>query len=215
MSRRSFYGSSFLTVILEETKTKSKTKSIKDLHQAYFREPLNPAFYWKHGFDRWLISGNKRVYMVDHQLYSNYISESAKTLKDWKFIGPLSLIPTGQVLNFLDYRFMMTTVRYLNKSFLVLTQSHCKYIPDMKREAVLKASLHEIYTGEYRMPILRHPYYTNCNKLKILYQKCEKQDSLCMSKLNYDKMFMIDLFSVDTLFPEMKKLKVVVSHSHQ
>lgn len=204
-----------MTINLEESKGKIKPATPQSLHKRYFRGNLNPAFYWKQGLDRCISLGNDRAYMADHQLYSNYIYENSQKIRDWKLFGSLTLAPTGQVLNFLDYRFVMSKVRYLNKSFLALTQSYCNYMPEVKKEAVMKVSLYEVYEGKQRMPILRHPYYTNCSKLKILYQKCEKKDVLCKSKTDYDKMFFVDLFEVCTLFPELKRLKVAVSHSHR
>lgn len=185
------------------------------LHKIYFDDQVDPAFYWKSAFDRIEETKEEKVYFADHSLYSNYIYESAQHIKDWNMLGPLRLIAVGQVLKYLDYKFIMTTVRYLNKSFLVLTQAKCHYIPEIKREALLKVSLHEVYEGKNRMPIIRHPYYTNCVELKIIYQKWEENDTKYKTKLNYDKMFMTDLFGVDKLFRTIKKLKIFVAHSHK
>lgn len=110
------------------------------------------------------------VYFADHLLYSNMIYTKSKISVDINLLGILTIVPTCAVLSFLDYKFLMTRVRYLNKSFLTLTQNKLHYMPGLRRKAVLKVSLHEVYQGQERMPMLNHPYYTHCTELKVIYQ---------------------------------------------
>ena len=107
----------------------------------------------------------------------------------------------------------MTRVRYLNKSFLTLTQNKLHYMPGLKKKAVLKVSLHEVYQGQERMPMLNHPYYTYCTELKVIYQLRRDEEHGSMHN-DYESMLMQDLFTVKNLFPNMIKLKLIVSHSH-
>jgi len=67
----------------------------------------------------------------------------------------------GKVLEFLSYREIMVTVRYLNKGFIHFTSMLMHYLPDEFKTAILKANLSKIYTGKAKMPMITHSYYKN------------------------------------------------------
>mmetsp|Transcript_25012 Transcript_25012/g.28718 ORF Transcript_25012/g.28718 Transcript_25012/m.28718 type:complete len:518 (+) Transcript_25012:452-2005(+) len=149
----------------------------------------------------------------DTLVYSNEIYHKLKTNPvPTRLIGPLKKFMTGLIMDCLEYEFVMRKIRYLNKSFIVFTQENCHYSCHMIRKAYLKTSLREIYDGSKRMPIVNHPYYTNCTKLTIMYQQCKIKDSLC-KPCEFDEMFFADIFTHKRLFPLLKELKIVVSHS--
>jgi hypothetical protein len=127
---------------------------------------------------------------------------------------PLSIYTTCQVLKFLDYKTIMTKIRYLNKSFIWLTQETLQYIEGLNKQAILRASLKEIYEGTVRMPIVNHPYYTNCERLKIIYQVLNKENKYPTDKKHkLLRRFMEDLFTRVTLFPNIKYLYIHFSHN--
>jgi hypothetical protein len=105
----------------------------------------------------------------------------------------------------------MNKIRYLNKSFLKYTEEYLSYVEGMERKAVIKTCLKNIYSGKIYIPMLNHSYYTKCTSLIIYYEKsiagCFKDTS------DLDLRFMTDLFSIKSLFPELKELKIVVSGS--
>jgi hypothetical protein len=99
------------------------------------------------------LNKNDRVYFSDYNLFSNHMFEDIDKKSKKHFLHPLSIYTTSQVLRFLDYRTIMTKIRYLSKSFIWLTQEHIQYIEGLNKQALLRASLYEIYKGEVRMPI--------------------------------------------------------------
>ena len=118
------------------------------------------------------------MHLCDTLVYSNKIYKNWKeNLFSTKLFGPIKEYVTGVIIDFLDYEFMMKTLRYLNKSFLVFTQENSHYCHTMKRKAYIKANLKEIYEADWMMPILNHPYYTNWTKLTIIYQIWKTKDS--------------------------------------
>lgn len=131
---------------------------------------------------------------------------------DLRLFGPIKTFVTGFILDFLDYKFVMTTVRCLSKSFVVHTQDNLNYSPNMNRTAYLKTSLHEVFSGTMRMPIMGHSYYRNCTKLVVIYQQCKGKEPPTLN-VEQESMFMSDLFEHNNLFPRMRSLKIIVSHS--
>ena len=153
------------------------------------------------------------MFLDDMLLYSNTIYQDIKTRSSpSRLFGPIEKFVTGVIMDFVDYKFMMTKLRYLNKSFLVFTQECCHFSQRMDRKAYIKINLKEAYEGLEAIPMLNHPYYTNCTKLTVLYQICKGKDSN-WKKTEYNQMFMRDLFERSKLFHSIKTLKIYVSHS--
>ena len=174
---------------------------------------VNPVAYLSNVFQRFNETGEDEMHLNDVLVYSNIIYQNSKANPSpTRLIGPVKKFVTGIIMDFIDYKFMMTRIRYLNRSFLVFTQENCHYSQRMDKKAYIKANLKEIYEGELAIPMLNHPYYTNWTKLTIIYQICRFKDSN-WSKQEYNNIFMKDLFERSLLFPSIKTLKIIASHS--
>ena len=174
---------------------------------------VNPVFYLSPAFQRFEDTKEDQMYFSDVLVYSNIIYQNAKeNTTTMKLIGPIKKFVTGIIMDFIDYKFMMTKIRYLNKSFLVFTQENWHFSMRMDRKAYIKISLMDTYEGLKAMPMLNHPYYKNWTKLTIIYQYSRLKDNHSMKK-EYNDMLMIDLFEKNKLFPSLKTLKIYASHS--
>ena len=143
-------------------------------------------------------------------VYSNTIYQNAKTSSPpTRLFGPIKKFVTGIIMDFVDYKFMMTKLRYLNRSFLIFTKENCHFSQRMDRKAYIRINLKEAYEGLAAIPMLNHPYYTNCTKLTIVYQLCKFKDNN-WKKPEYNQMFMRDLFERSKLFPWIKTLKIYI-----
>ena len=143
---------------------------------------------------------------------NNIYQHSKEENRIANYIGPIKQFLIGVILDYVDYKFFMTIIRYLNKSFLAFTHENYHYWQLMKRKAYIKVNLKEIYEGYWEAPNLCHPYYSNWEKLIIIYQKWKISD-MYWEKQEYNLMFIRDLFEKEWLFPCLKTLKIIVSHS--
>lgn len=126
---------------VEETKKEIKEEDHKE---DYKKDVLNP------------------VYLCDTKVYSNLIYEHVKDVDlNQKCLGKLDTYITGHILGFLDYKTIMSNIRYLNKSFIKFTTDMLHYIPDLKKDAFIRVKAPKMYKGVDKMPPLRHPYYKN------------------------------------------------------
>ena len=150
--------------------------------------------------------GNAKIF--SNQLYEE-LRDSHETLN---LIGPLKMNVVSLISAFLDYKFLMTTLRYLNKSFIALTQDIWHHSFNRVREASIKVSLSEAYEGKSPLPLVMHPFYTNCTKLRLIYQICKGKDHLWADP-SIEGKFLKELFEYHTLFPHLNQLKIFVSHS--
>ena len=192
---------------------RNPTKHIK---QVYFGSKINPVEFWKPAIARFLETGCERVYFSDHLVYSNQIYARLRETTHRKvYFGPLDSFVVGQILKYLEYEEVMTTVRYLCKSFIQYTQNKCHYIEDIKKKAQMRVSLNEVYNGSAMMPIVNHPYYTNCSQLKLVFQICSKVINDPKKTKELLSQFMNDLFSKSVLFPNLKNLKIIFCHSYK
>jgi len=140
--------------------------------------PVNTLSFLKPAFDRYNETQQDTMHLSDTIVYSNLIYLNAKDHPvPTRLLGPLKKFVTGVVMDFIDYKFLMTTVRYLSKSFLVFTQENCHYSSHMDRKAFIRVSLKEMLEGTVRIPMLNHPYYSNCTRLTLIYQAGEGPDS--------------------------------------
>lgn len=153
------------------------------------------------------------VYLCDTKVYSNLIYEHVKDVDlNQKCLGKLDTYITGHILGFLDYKTIMSNIRYLSKSFIKFTTDMLHYIPDLKKDAFIRVKAPKMYKGVDKMPPLRHPYYKNWESLNVIYIVTEKNDTSVKSK--YDTMLLIDLFYQDELFPNCKELTITPIHSY-
>ena len=207
---------------------------LSDLEHGY----LDPSEYLCPVFQQWPRNDTEeakqpRPYFHQHLLYSNFIADRGSGER-LKLIGKLSDVVTGQILKYLDYRFVMVRLRYVNKSFIIFTNEYLHYMQGIDKTAVMKVSLQETYSGLYRIPPVNHPYYKYCTKLTLITQVRECDTLNIDTDLNYDEMLFEDLFlarvnrSISSklpenfntdhdnkgLFPALKKLKIVTSHSY-
>ena len=145
-------------------------------------------------------------------MHSNFILSGVKKLSHQNYVGKLSWYVIGHVLEYLDYKTVMATIRYLNKSFLFFTERLLHYVPGLDLHAYLKCNLSDMYNGKCKIPPLCHAYYQKCTKLNIIYFRTTLKDINNKSKI--ETMFFIDLFQRKELFPKLKELSIYVSHSY-
>ena len=123
----------------------------------------------------------------------------------YKFIGPLSKYLISKIAEYLNYKEIMIIMRYLNLSFLDLTTNLIHYFPSVRKHALLKANLTKIFMGESIMPIITHPYYKNCETLKIIYDVGEVPNEY---QGMFEDLFMKSLFESKELFPHINSLEI-------
>jgi hypothetical protein len=186
---------------------------LKEIKMLYLSQSINPIDFWSEAISRVLTTESERIYFSDHSLYSNQIYTRLEEEMKKVFLPPLSVYVIGQVLKYLDYKTIMIEVRYLNKSFLWLTQQNLQYVEGLDRSAILAATLNSVYDGSTKMPIVHHPYYTQCKKLKIIYQLSGGEEKGVRFKHKKLRRFMEDLFTRVDLFPNLKDLQIHFSHS--
>ena len=175
--------------------------------------PINSFSFLASAFLRYEETKEDEMYLNDMVVYSNQIYKIAKAAElPTRLIGPIKKFVTGLIMNYLDYKFLMTKIRYLNKSFIVFTQENWHYSCHMIRKAYMKVSLMEVYNGTSRIPMIAHPYYTNCTKLTLIYQLCKDKDSSCKDP-SIESKFIKELFEDNLLFPLINELRIWVSHS--
>ena len=170
----------------------------------------SPNLFLADAFARYKETKEDIMHLYDVQLYSKIIYN---TIKDdgryLKLIGPLKEWVTGKIMSYLDFDFVMLTLRYLNKSFIIFTEEKDSYWFQMNRRAIMKSDLAKIYLGNWKIPPLRHPYYNNWTKLRLIYWTSDEN----IDAYEYETSFLLDLFSNIQLFPELTELKIFVSHS--
>jgi hypothetical protein len=186
---------------------------LKEIKMLYLSQSINPIDFWSEAISRVLTTESERIYFSDHSLYSNQIYTRLEEGMKKVFLPPLSVYVIGQVLKYLDYKTIMTEVRYLNKSFLWLTQQNLQYVEGLDRSAILAATLNSVYDGSTKMPIVHHPYYTQCEKLKIIYQLSGGEEKTVKFRHKKLRRFMEDLFTRVDLFQNLKDLQIYFSHS--
>jgi hypothetical protein len=116
--------------------------------------------------------GDQLIY--SKKIYRKYKSKVGSNPK----LGSLSKFLVGVLLSYFSYKEIMTVLRYIDSNLLIFSQDFIHYVPGLTKNAILRASLYEIYTGKSKMPPLCHPYYTQCESLKIIYR---------VSKLKFEK----------------------------
>ena len=175
--------------------------------------PVNSFTFLSPAFKRFEETNEDEMHLSDMVVYSNIIYKKAKAeCIPSRLIGPIKKFVTGIIMDFIDYKFLMTRVRYLNKSFIIFTQENWHYSFHMIRKAYMKVSLMEVYNGTIRIPMIYHPYYTNCTKLTLIYQLWKDKDSL-WKDTSIEARFIKELFEDNLLFPLLNELKIWVSHS--
>jgi hypothetical protein len=143
------------------------------------------------------------MHLSEQSLVSNFVYSKYKNQIPNPRSGCLSKYLMGIICSYFGYKDTMTTLRYLSKSWVIFTQDNLYYIPDLDTSAVLKVSAFEVYQGEKSMPLVTHPYYTNCTELDLIYQlNSEKANTGVTMQNNYE----IDLF------PKLLNLSVKYSH---
>ena len=174
---------------------------------------VNPVFYLSPAFQRFTETREDQMFFSDILVYSNAIYQNSKASPPpSKLFGPIKKFVIGIITDFIDYKFMMMKFRYLSKSFLIFTQENCHLNQSMDKKAYIKINKKETYEGLVAIPMLNHPYYTNCTKLTLVYQLWKIKDSNWMTP-EYSQMFMRDLFERSKLFPWIKTLKIYMPHS--
>ena len=153
---------------------------------------VDPNTYLLSAFQRYNDIGVDEMQLRDVSIYSNDIYlNSFEISPSTKLIGIFRMFLSWIIMEYFDYRFIMTKLRYLNKSFLVFTQENLHYVHNLDRKAYLKMNLQEMYDGSFRMPLLNHPYYQKWTKLTIIYQICRYNinEKAILIKINFIKIF--------------------------
>jgi len=132
-------------------------------------------------------------------MYTHNFADAERT----HILGPLTIVPTCQILKYLDYDFLYgrNGIRELNKSFLNLLNNYGHYI-NSDGKVILKIDFKKVVQGEVKMPILKHPYYINCHHLNLIVSMTE-----CSTYLFHDLL--------SSFFPQLQSIKITVVHNYE
>ena len=150
-------------------------------------------------------SSNYGLELSEQVLPSSMILKIHENDIIFKFFGPLSKYIVSKIAEYLSYKEIMTKMRYLNLSFLHLTTNLIQYFPSIEKYALMKVNLTKVFMGESMMPIITHPYYKNCETLKIIYDVGEAPKEY---EGMFEEFFMRALFESKELFPNIKSLDI-------
>ena len=96
---------------------------------------LSPSLFLADAFKRYEENKEDKMHLYDIQLYSSLIYKKVKEdFKMLKLIGPLRECATGKVMSYLEYEFVMITLRYLNKSFIIYTEEQDSFWFQMRHK---------------------------------------------------------------------------------
>lgn len=145
------------------------------------------------------------------EISSNLIYYEWKRMKLRSYIGSMDCYLVGNILKYLDYRTIMLTIGYLNKSFMCFIREMLLYVPNLERKSTLKVDLYAVFQGFTKVPLLRHPYYMNCQTLDLFTVECK---SSILDHNQFEKWLMMDLFQKEGQFPHINELIVSVSPTY-
>lgn len=102
------------------------------------------------------------------------------------------------------------------RQWLVFTQEYT-HLAHFDMSAEIWVSAEEVYEGIEPMPMVRHPYYTMCNRLKIYFRENREMTKRKWTKTEHNKLTYLfeDLFWKDLFFPNLEELEIKQTHSFE